>query len=55
MVRGAAHLPVLRFFQALLVLIGIALAVGFLIWLFERRHNEGFGGGVVKGLGTSFW
>src|SRR5262245_10621395 len=53
--------PVLRiflsfgFFQAILTLVAIALAVGFLVWLFERRHNENFGGGVAKGLGSSFW
>src|SRR5262245_3972433 len=53
--------PVLRIFmsfgflQAVLILIGIALAVGFLIWVFERRTNENFGGGMAKGLATSFW
>jgi ABC-type amino acid transport substrate-binding protein len=31
------------------------MAVGFLIWMFERRHNESFGGGVARGLGSSFW
>ena len=41
-----AWLPVLRtflsfsFLQAVLALLGIALAVGVLIWLFERRHNK---------------
>src|SRR5262245_27659981 len=43
------------FFQAVLVLIGTAMAVGVLIWGFERRHNEHFGGGVARGLGSSFW
>ena len=33
------------FIQAVLVLIAVALVVGILIWLFERRHNEDFGGG----------
>jgi len=53
--------PVMRIFmsfgflQAILVLVGIALIVGFFVWLFERRHNEHFGGGVAKGLGSSFW
>jgi ABC-type amino acid transport substrate-binding protein len=23
--------------------------------MFERRHNESFGGGVARGLGSSFW
>jgi polar amino acid transport system substrate-binding protein len=54
-------LPIVRtflsfgFLQAVLVLVGIAMAVGFLIWMFERRHNESFGGGVARGLGSSFW
>jgi polar amino acid transport system substrate-binding protein len=25
------------------------------IWLFERRHNDDFGGGVAKGLFSSMW
>jgi hypothetical protein len=53
-------LPIVRtflsfgFIQAVLVLIGTAMTVGFLIWLFERRQNEHFGGGA-KGLGSGFW
>ena len=43
------------FLQAVLALIAIALSVGFLVWLFERRHNENYGGGVAKGLGSSVW
>lgn len=42
------------FFQAVGVLLCFAMAVGFLIWLFERRKTEHFGGGA-KGLGSSFW
>jgi ABC-type amino acid transport substrate-binding protein len=41
--------------QAILALILISLVVGMLIWLFERRHNEDFGGGAAKGLFTSLW
>jgi polar amino acid transport system substrate-binding protein len=54
-------LPIVRtflsfgFFQAVLALIAIAVAVGFLVWLFERRRNENFGGGVAKGLGSGLW
>jgi ABC-type amino acid transport substrate-binding protein len=33
----------------------LALAVGFLVWFFERRHNEDFGGGVTKGLSSGVW
>ncbi|OCJ13409.1 amino acid ABC transporter substrate-binding protein [Rhizobium sp. AC44/96] len=43
------------FMQAAGALIGISLAVGALIWLFEHRHNEDFGGGAAKGLGASIW
>lgn len=43
------------FLQAILALIFLSLVVGMLIWLFERRHNEDFGGGAAKGLFTSLW
>jgi polar amino acid transport system substrate-binding protein len=42
------------FFQAVLALLGIALCVGLVIWLLERRKTEHFGGGA-KGLGTGVW
>jgi len=42
------------FIQAILALVGLAAVVGLLVWLFERRRNEVFGGGV-KGLGASIW
>ncbi|WP_246672721.1 transporter substrate-binding domain-containing protein [Mesorhizobium sp. B2-3-11] len=43
------------FLQAVLALIVISVVVGVLIWMFERRHNEDFGGGVAKGLFSSMW
>jgi len=43
------------FLQAVGALIGISLLVGALIWVFERRHNEDFGGGAARGLGASIW
>ena len=43
------------FIQAVLGLIGLALLVGLIVWLVERRHNEDFGGGMAKGLSTSVW
>jgi ABC-type amino acid transport substrate-binding protein len=43
------------FAQAVLALIGLALAVGLLVWLLERRHNEEFGGTVARGLSSSVW
>ena len=39
------------FFQAVAALVGIAILVGFVIWLLERRKTEHFSGGA-KGLGT---
>ncbi len=44
-----------NFLQSVLALIGLALVVGLVVWLFERRHNEEFGGGVAKGLSSSVW
>lgn len=54
-------LPVIRtmtsfgFAQAIMALVGSAVTVGLLIWLFERRHNEDFGGGLVKGASSGVW
>lgn len=33
----------------------LLLAIGFLIWLAERRRNPDFGGSVIQGLGNGFW
>lgn len=58
---AASFAPVMRtltsvsFLQAVLALIGLALVVGFVVWLLERRHNEEFGGSVAKGLSSSVW
>jgi polar amino acid transport system substrate-binding protein len=43
------------FAQAIMALVGLALVVGFLVWLFERRHNEDFGGSAIKGLSAGVW
>lgn len=57
----ANWLPIIRtmtsfgFVQAIAVLVSLALFAGLLIWLFERHHNEHFGGGVAKGLTTGVW
>ena len=45
----------LSFLQAVLALLGIAVVVAVLIWIFERRHNEEFGGGTLRGIGSSMW
>jgi polar amino acid transport system substrate-binding protein len=59
---GVANwLPVMRtflsfnFLQAVLALLGIALVVGILIWLFERRQNDNFAGHPIKGLTSGIW
>jgi ABC-type amino acid transport substrate-binding protein len=44
-----------NFLQSVFALIGLALLVGLVVWLFERRTNEEFGGTVAKGLSTSVW
>jgi ABC-type amino acid transport substrate-binding protein len=43
-----------RFFQAVLALVGIAIAAGFVVWVLERGKTEHFRGGT-KGLGTGLW
>lgn len=43
------------FAQAVLALVGLALSIGLLLWLFERRHNEDFRGGLTKGLSVGVW
>ncbi len=56
-----AWLPVLRtflslrFFQAVLALLSIALLVGMLIWIFERRENEHYSGGALRGFVAGAW
>ena len=40
--------------QAVAILLGLAMCVGFLIWLLERRKTEHFSGGA-RGLGTGVW
>lgn len=58
---SARWLPVIRtflsarFLQAVLILLAIALTVGVLIWLFERRENKPYGGGAVRGLTAGVW
>ncbi len=42
------------FLQAVLILIGITLAIGFVVWLFEHRQTHHFQGGI-KGLASGFW
>ena len=45
----------LRFLQAIVALLAIALLVGTLVWLFERRRNDHFAGGPMQGLTSGIW
>jgi ABC-type amino acid transport substrate-binding protein len=42
------------FLQAVLALLGMAVCVGLVIWLLERRKTDHFGDGM-SGLGTAIW
>lgn len=45
-----------QFVSVVLALGALLLAVGFLLWLVERRRNpEQFGGSAAEGIGSSFW
>ncbi len=53
--------PVIRsilsysFLQASMALLGLAFLAGALIWMFEHRANESFGGGVARGISSGVW
>lgn len=42
------------FFQAVLALLAIAIGIGSVIWLLERKQTQHFAGGM-KGLGAGVW
>lgn len=45
-----------KFFSAIFALVAILFLFGFLVWLFERKHNEEeFGGSKWRGLKEGFW
>ena len=58
---ATAWLPVLRtflsfgFLQGVLTLLGIALLVGTLIWIFERKSHEAYGGSPLRGFVAGAW
>ncbi|EHL98862.1 hypothetical protein HMPREF9946_03441 [Acetobacteraceae bacterium AT-5844] len=58
---ATAWLPVLRtflsfgFLQAVLTLLAITLLVGTLVWLFERKNHEAYGGPPVRGFVAGVW
>jgi ABC-type amino acid transport substrate-binding protein len=44
------------FLKAVFALVIVLSAVGFALWLFERKHNAAqFGGKPAQGLGNAFW
>jgi ABC-type amino acid transport substrate-binding protein len=46
----------MAFLKAVAGLAFLLLAVGIVVWWFERRKNpEQFGGGTAKGIGSGFW
>lgn len=46
----------LDFLKIVLTLALLLLAVGLLVWFFERRKNQDqFGGGTLAGIGSGFW
>jgi ABC-type amino acid transport substrate-binding protein len=45
-----------QFVSVVIALGALLLAVGFVLWLFERKRNpEQFGGTAAQGIGASFW
>ncbi len=45
-----------EFFSVVLSLAALLMAVGAIVWLFERRRNpEQFGGSTERGIGAGFW
>ena len=45
-----------QFMSVIAALAALLLAVGFVLWLFERRTNpEQFGGKASEGIGSGFW
>lgn len=44
-----------NFMKAILILVGVILLFGVLVWFFERKKNEEEFGGVLKGISQGFW
>jgi polar amino acid transport system substrate-binding protein len=45
-----------KFAKLIAALFGVLLAVGVVMWLAERRHNQSqFGGPAAKGIGAGLW
>ncbi len=44
-----------NFLKAILILVGVILLFGVLVWFFERKKNKEEFGGVLKGISQGFW
>lgn len=53
--RGLLALLSWEFLSLIAGLGALLLVVGALLWVFERRRNEQFGGTPAQGIGSSFW
>lgn len=51
-IKGFISLP---FLSAAGALAAVLLAFGFLVWVFERKKNDEFGGKAIEGIGAGFW
>ncbi len=58
---GSAWLGVMRgfftwqFLNVVTALLLLLLVVGILVWLFERKRNQQFGGSPISGVGSGLW
>ncbi len=44
-----------NFLKAILILVGVILLFGLLVWFFERKKNKEEFGGIWKGISQGFW
>ena len=54
-VKVAERFLTLHFLYLLAALILVLFIAGFVVWLFERRSPEMFGGGPSRGVGSGIW
>jgi polar amino acid transport system substrate-binding protein len=54
-VKVAERFLTLHFLYVLAGLILVLCLAGFVVWLFERRSPEMFGGGAARGVGSGIW
>jgi polar amino acid transport system substrate-binding protein len=54
-VNVAERFFTVHFLYVLAALIVVLFIAGFVVWLFERRSPEMFGGGAARGVGSGIW